>query len=272
MNTRNFSKGEVIFREGDESSEAYRLLSGDVEISISTKSGPNILAHLSPGSFFGEMSLIDDKPRSATATALTDCRTEVFSEANFNERVLGDPGNLHLYLTTVFDRLRRTDALLQQLLNRQGTSGNGRATVEALLGTTGRSTSPDGAAAVLPAIHLTSCYEKTGWKGRRIDVAIKSLPFRIGRASDGQGPSPLAPNDLTIADSKPFHISRNHCIIEKSRDGLVVRDFGSTVGTIVNGTPVGTAFESFVAPLQPGENTLILGSEDGPHHFTLRVG
>ena len=269
MNTKTFSKGEVIFREGDESSEAYRLLSGDVEISISTKNGPNVLAHLSSGAFFGEMSLIDDKPRSASATAVTDCRTEVFDEANFNERVLGDPGNLHLYLTTVFDRLRRTGALLQQLLNRQGTNGTGPATVEALLGGTSRDASNG---AHTSALHLTSLYEKTGWKGKRIDVEVTKFPFRIGRASDGHGPTPLAPNDLTIADGKPFHISRNHCIIEKSRDGLVVRDFGSTVGTIVNGIPIGTAFESFVAPLHPGENTVILGGEDGPHHFIVQVG
>lgn len=269
MNSRTFSKGEVIFREGDESSEAYRLLSGEVEISIATKSGPNILATLGPGAFFGEMSLIDDKPRSATAVAVTDCRTEVFNEANFNERVLGDPGNLHLYLTTVFDRLRRTGALLQQLLNRQGTNGTSPANVEALLGGTSR----DGAPGVNPPVlRLTSRYENTGWKGKRIDLEVTKFPFRIGRASDGHGPTPLAPNDLTIADSKPFHISRNHCIIEKSRDGLVVRDFGSTVGTVVNGTAIGTAFESFVAPLQPGENTIIMGSEDGPHHFTLHVG
>ena len=50
-----------------------------------------------------------------------------------------------------------------------------------------------------------------------------------------------------------------------------MRDFGSKVGTIVNGVPLGIAFDSFVAPLQSGENTLTLGAKDGPHHFRINV-
>lgn len=271
MQTKSFSQGEVIFREGDDSSEAYRLLTGEVEISITTTSGPKMLARLSPGMFFGEMSLIDDKPRSATATAATDCKVEVFDEGNFTERVLGDSGNLHVYLSTLFDRLRATDALLQWQLNKSPAATGRHSTVEAALRSTGTH-------ARIPSsnttakLHLTSDYEKTGWKGRRIDVEVSKFPFRIGRANDGRGPSPLATNDLSIADEKPFHISRNHCIIERSGDAFLVRDFGSTVGTIVNGTPIGEAFDSFIAPLHSGENTLILGGEEGPQHFTVVVG
>lgn len=275
MQTKTFSKGEIIFREGEDSSEAYRLLSGDVEISIATDSGPKTLARLSPGVFFGEMSLIDDKPRSATATALTDCKVEVFHEDNFNARVLGDAGNLHLYLTTLFDRIRSTDALLQRHLNKSAPAGQRRPSVEsALHSESNRSDGAPRSAAShsVAKLRLTSCYDKTGWKGRRIDVDLTKLPFRIGRATDGRGPSPLAPNDLSLTDEKPYHISRNHCIIERSGESFFVRDFGSRVGTIVNGTPLGTDFDSLVAPLRPGENTLILGSEDGPHHFSLTIG
>jgi hypothetical protein len=264
MDTRTFSKGEVIFREGEESSEAYRLLTGEVEISIGTRAGERPLAQLAPGVFFGEMSLIDDKPRSATATALTECSVEVFHEDNFVARVLGDAGNLHLYLSTLFDRIRSTDALLQWHLNKSAPAGQGKTTVEvALRG--GSAAVPAGTA---PAVHLTS----SSGRGRHVDVAVTRFPFRIGRATDGHGPSPLAPNHLSIPDEKPYHVSRNHCIIERSGDRIMVHDFGSKVGTIVNGTRLGTEFDSFVAPLKPGENTLVLGSEASPHHFRVVVG
>ena len=112
---------------------------------------------------------------------------------------------------------------------------------------------------------------KPGRHAQPIDLKLTRFPFRIGRASDGRGPSPLAPNDLSIPDQQPFHISRNHCLIERSGGGFQVRDFGSKVGTIVNGEAIGTDHESFVAPLKPGENTLILGGEEGPHHFKVIV-
>jgi hypothetical protein len=275
---KKFPKGEVIFREGDESSEAYRLLSGEVEISIETVAGPKVLARISEGEFFGEMSLIDDKPRSATATALTDCEAEVFHEENFSARVLGDADNLHLYLRTLFDRLRATDALLQWHLNKAGAAGQPKTSVEAVLRGSGANanasgsgmTGAPGAMVTIEKpgrLHLTSA---TGLE-RGVDLNVVKFPFRIGRATDGHGPSPLAPNDLSIPDHKPYHISRNHCIIERSGDSFLVRDFGSKVGTIVNGEPLGIAFDSFVAPLKSGENTLILGAKDGPHHFKINV-
>ncbi|OAI58154.1 hypothetical protein AYO49_00120 [Verrucomicrobiaceae bacterium SCGC AG-212-N21] len=272
MEKKTFTMGEVIFREGDESSEAYRLLRGAVEISIETVSGPKVLGRISEGEFFGEMSLIDDKPRSATATALAHCEAEVFHEENFSERVLGDPDNLQLYLRTLFDRLRSTDALLQWHLNRAGATGQPKASVEAALRNTGISPAAEslGAMITLEApgrLHLKSATELESG----VDLNVVKFPFRIGRATNGQGPSPLAPNDLSIPDHRPFHISRNHCIIERSGGSFLVRDFGSKLGTIVNGVPLGMAYDSFVAPLQPGENTLILGAQEGPHHFRILV-
>jgi pSer/pThr/pTyr-binding forkhead associated (FHA) protein len=101
---------------------------------------------------------------------------------------------------------------------------------------------------------------------------MTKIPFRIGRATQGgHGLAPLAPNDLSVPDVKPYRVSRNHCVIERSGDNFLVRDLGSRMGTIVNGSPLGIEFDSFVAPLNPGENTLVLGTESGPHHFRVQV-
>jgi hypothetical protein len=271
VQTKTFSQGDVIFREEDESSEAYRILSGHVEISIATHDGARTLAQLTAGDFFGEMSLIDDKPRSATATALTDCEVEVIHEQNFEERVLGDPGNLHVYLRTLFDRLRATDALLQWHLNRAAAPGQPKSSIDAALHGAGahkqRPATPP-AAEGLPRLRLNS----TSIGEVQTDVTVTKIPFRIGRATEGgHGLMPLAHNDLSIPDRLPYHVSRNHCVIEDGDHGLQVRDLGSRRGTIVNGAKLGIDHESFVAPLKPGDNIFTLGDAHGPHHFRLIV-
>ena len=268
MQTRTFSKGDVIFREGDDSSDAYRLISGEVEISIGTVGGSRQLARLAAGEFFGEMSLIDDKPRSATATALADSEVEVFSEDNFTERVLEDKSNLHQYLRALLDRLRSTDALLQWHLNKVSPPGLPRPSVEAVLRGPAAQQPAAATPTAPPRLRLTS----TSNLESGTDLNITKIPFRIGRATQGgHGLSPLAPNDLSVPDHKPYHVSRNHCIIERSGETFLVRDLGSRVGTIVNGTPIGIAFDSFIAALRPGENTLVLGEQAGPHHFNVVV-
>lgn len=67
-----FYPGDVIFSEGDEGNWAYLVQSGQIEISASKPDGSShVLAVLGPGRLFGEMALLDDVPRMATARALT---------------------------------------------------------------------------------------------------------------------------------------------------------------------------------------------------------
>jgi CRP/FNR family transcriptional regulator, cyclic AMP receptor protein len=77
--TRDFAKGERIFSEGDRGVEFFVLVRGQVEI----RSGNRVLETLEDNSIFGEMALIDDSPRSATAIALTDITVAPVSEKQF---------------------------------------------------------------------------------------------------------------------------------------------------------------------------------------------
>jgi len=65
--TRSAKAGEIIFKEDDAADELFVIKSGQVGIRI----GNRTLSELSANSIFGEMALIDDAPRSATAVALT---------------------------------------------------------------------------------------------------------------------------------------------------------------------------------------------------------
>lgn len=71
---RAYRQGDVIFREGDPGEALYIVADGVVRISkVVPGVGEEAMAFFEPGSYFGEMSLIDEFPRSATAIAHTDC-------------------------------------------------------------------------------------------------------------------------------------------------------------------------------------------------------
>ncbi len=71
--------GSVIFREGDDARELFVIKSGEVRIQI----GNRTITELGPDSIFGEMALIDNEPRSATAIAATDVELVPVSEKQF---------------------------------------------------------------------------------------------------------------------------------------------------------------------------------------------
>src|SRR5690349_625536 len=67
-----FAAGERIFAEGDKGEKLYLVAEGVVRVSTQVSGGEEALAVLRPGTYFGEMSLIDDQPRSADAYAQED--------------------------------------------------------------------------------------------------------------------------------------------------------------------------------------------------------
>jgi CRP-like cAMP-binding protein len=76
---RTFAAGAVIFREGDPGDFMYIVKNGEVEIRVHDRT----VDVLKPDAFFGEMSLIDAEPRSATAIAKTDCVLEPVNQRRF---------------------------------------------------------------------------------------------------------------------------------------------------------------------------------------------
>ena len=98
--------GEVIFRQYDMGSEMYVVLEGEVELAI----GESVIERLGPGEPFGEMALIDQAPRTATATASTDGKLAVIPERRFLFLVQTTPHFALDIMKSMADRLRKMNA------------------------------------------------------------------------------------------------------------------------------------------------------------------
>jgi len=68
--TRLYAAGEIIFAQGQPGDVMYVVKEGEVEIRL----GKKVVDTIGPEGFFGEMALIDDAPRSASAVAKTNCK------------------------------------------------------------------------------------------------------------------------------------------------------------------------------------------------------
>ena len=84
---RKFNPDEKIVREGDSGDEMYIILHGKVSVEI----GDITVGEMVSGDFFGEMSLIDDAPRSATVTALETSLLFVINSTNFERIIAWEP-------------------------------------------------------------------------------------------------------------------------------------------------------------------------------------
>lgn len=116
MRRHTFGGGDVIFRQGQSSDAAYLVVDGQVEILRESLAGEvKLLDVLGRDSYFGEMGVIDDQPRSATARARGPVVCMSVSREEFMDMLLSNPQETIELLKVLFDRLRRTSAKLARL-------------------------------------------------------------------------------------------------------------------------------------------------------------
>ncbi len=114
-----FGAGETIFDEGDEGDEAYLVDNGSVRISTGAVEPERelTLSLVGAGALFGELSLIDSKPRSARAVAVTNTEVIALSREEFRKGLKDQPLRAHDMLALFAERIRRTDQLAAALYN-----------------------------------------------------------------------------------------------------------------------------------------------------------
>ncbi len=109
-----FNTNQVIFKAGDPGGNMHIVLSGKVETFILDDDHQRIvLSDVEPGEMFGELSLLDNEPRSATAVALAPTRTFIIDQDDLKRLFSKKPAAALDILRILGGRIRKTDVLLQ---------------------------------------------------------------------------------------------------------------------------------------------------------------
>jgi CRP-like cAMP-binding protein len=153
---KEFPKGTVLCREGDPGNEMFVIQAGRVTISKRAGDLEKVLTSLGPGEFFGEMSILNQRPRSATATCAEASKVLVIDAKTFEAMIRGNAEIALRMIKKLADRLQETNEQIETLLFSD---------------------------ASLRVVHfLTTAAERAprGANGHRVDVRPEELAGRVG--------------------------------------------------------------------------------------------
>ncbi len=113
----DYSRGETVFAEGELGDTLYIVLAGKVKIGRRAVDGrENMLSVMGPSDMFGELSLFDPGPRTATATVVTDARLASLAHTSLRPWITDRPEIAEQLLRVLARRLRRTNDALADLI------------------------------------------------------------------------------------------------------------------------------------------------------------
>jgi len=110
--------GTILFREGDPGKDMYVLQSGRVQLTRRIKNEEKIVAVLMPGEFFGEMAIVNNRPRSATATVIEDAKMLVIDSRTFEAMIRGNAEIAVRLIKKLSTRLEQANQQIEILLLR----------------------------------------------------------------------------------------------------------------------------------------------------------
>ncbi len=154
---RDFSAGDVLFREGDEGQEMFVIQGGRVQVTKRVGETDRPIAVLGRGEFLGEMAILNNKPRSATATVLDDATCLVIDGRTLETMIASNAEIAVRLIKKLASRLDAADALVEILMH------------------------PDPRARVMLALkrHAEAFGEQTG-DGIRLNVTAGALAQEVG--------------------------------------------------------------------------------------------
>ena len=241
--TVEFGAGETIFREGDVGTEMFVVHEGRVEISTRVQEEDRPLAVLEKGDFFGEMALLEDLPRTASAKALTPVRLLQINGSTFDQLLRDNPEVAVRMMRKLSKRLRETDRALNEALGRPGAIG----VLEVASAEMPLPEPPPPVAGPQRLTHDKSGMEFFLSKGSETTLGRKDPVTSIHPDID------LAPVDAQRS------ISRRHAkIYRRGAKFFVSEEIGTMNGTYLNGRRIETGVP---AELHPGD-TVRLGLVD----------
>ncbi len=118
LQERTYEAGARIFHQGDQGMTLFVIDAGSVDISFGDDKSTVELATLFRGQYFGELSLFDGAPRSATARAATDCVLLALDREDFAAFLMKSPGAALRIMSEMSERMRQTNELMARQVSR----------------------------------------------------------------------------------------------------------------------------------------------------------
>ena len=227
--THEFGPGEFVFREGDLGTEMYIVHEGQIEIVQGPPERTRQLAILDKGDFFGEMSILEELPRNASAKAVTAAKVIMIDGATFDSMLRANPEIAVRIMRKLSRRVRHADELLRRVLAGEDVESAAKEVSEDRR----PSSDPEAARLVHPKSSL-----------------IFGLPLEgsitIGRRDPVTGIQPDV--DLTGIDPDRSSSRRHAKIFREESKFFLVEDIGATNGTFLNASRVRTGVPLEITP------------------------
>jgi CRP-like cAMP-binding protein len=222
--------GDYIFREGELGTEMFILQEGQVEILKSVAGADEQLAVLEKGDFFGEMSLLEDLPRTASARAVTDCKLIRINGSTFDQMLRTKPEIAVRIMRKLSRRLRQTDQMLREAL---GASNQEEMQAPEMPAPDRQGAAPAGPQRLIHA------------SGMEFPLSSSSETL-VGRRDPVTGIHPDV--DLTPVDTQRSTSRRHAKIYRRGPKFFVCEEIGTMNGTFVRGDRVETGVPVEVRP------------------------
>ena len=246
MKHRRFAPDEILCRLGDPPTAAFVVIEGEVEVTSGARGDEG--SSLGRGEVIGGTCLILGRPMEMTARAVTETTVAIISREEFLDRADKKRTTLDSVFRQLFHSLHDVTGILSK--------GVPRAVIVA--------ERPVHDIRILPSSReLQNQMDEVGYE-------VSELPFRVGRLVL-EGEKAPAAVELTLDDTRPYNLSRQHFAIEGSETGPIVRDIWSHLGTVVNGVRIGRAENRQAVPLRLGDNQVVAGKSGSPFIFRVVV-
>ena len=249
-----FQKNELIIKENDIDEYLYLIKSGMVKVVKYVENKEIEVALLKEGSFFGEMALIDDRPRTATVIAMEETVLEVFHRESFIDIMHQNQNIAIKFLSGIFSRLRDANSKIDgSIMNENAEIINEKTTNDICAINIRMEGITEKAIGTLPE---NPC-----------NILVNNSVFNIGRKSS----DPFTNNILELDDSKPLQISRNHFSLQIKGDQIAIYDIGSSLGLRLNDARIGGSLGLNGPLFLEKENKLVLGSDSSQLQYKVTI-
>jgi CRP-like cAMP-binding protein len=262
MREATYRAGDVIFAEGDYSTDAYIVKRGRVEVYV-TRGGDRQLAVLHEGAVFGELALLTDEVRTASVRAIDETVLVVIDQDGFLALWRQHPDVLLPLLRVIFERVRSIVSLANEL----SIDEHNRAIVAAHLPTAESMTGH--ASARMPRVTFEGITTPARAALEDAPLVIPRFPFRIG--GDGGSDRLFVHNDLVLPPGDTASVARNHCMLINLNGRCFLIDRGTRTGTFLNGARTGGLRSPARVELAPGRSELAIAGPRSPYRFHVTV-